>query len=123
MVSRLLPFIRVLSYNQTVIDNSQRTNNSRLLSLSFLGTFQVKLNHEPVTNFGYDKVRALLAYLALESSFPQRRELLITLFWPDQTETVARKSLNQALYILRRAVGDSQSSAVPFVIADRTACS
>ena len=104
-----------------MFDRNPRSNNVSRLSLSFLGTFQVKLNDEPVTNFGYDKVRALLAYLALESSFPQRREVLITLFWPDQTETVARKSLNQALYVLRKALGDRKSSEHPFVTADRTA--
>jgi len=40
------------------------------LELSFLGPFQVRLGSQPVTGFEADKVRLLLAYLAVESSRP-----------------------------------------------------
>jgi DNA-binding SARP family transcriptional activator len=40
------------------------------LSISLLGSFQVTLHREPVTAFGSDKVRALLAYLAGEAERP-----------------------------------------------------
>ena len=46
------------------------------LSLSFLGGFAVTLDGQPVTAFGTNKVRALLAYLAVESARPHRREEL-----------------------------------------------
>ncbi len=52
------------------------------LELSFLGSFQVKLGGQPVTGFETDKVRALLAYLAVEYGNPHRREQLAALFWP-----------------------------------------
>jgi len=50
---------------------------------------------------------ALLAYLALESGAkPVRRDALVALFWPELTEEEARRALRQALYHLRRLVGD-----------------
>ena len=44
------------------------------LSISLLGSFQVMLDGNAITQFGYDKVRALLAYLAVEANRPLRRE-------------------------------------------------
>ena len=51
------------------------------LHLTLLGAFQATLDGGPVRAFGYDKVRALLAYLATESERPQRRERLAGLLW------------------------------------------
>jgi DNA-binding SARP family transcriptional activator/tetratricopeptide (TPR) repeat protein len=49
----------------------------------------------------------LLAYLALASAeAPVRRDTLLALFWPELGESEARPALRQALYYLRRALGD-----------------
>jgi DNA-binding SARP family transcriptional activator len=56
------------------------------LLLALLGPFQVTLAGEPVTSFESDKVRALLAYLAVEADRPHRRESLAGLLWPDWPE-------------------------------------
>ncbi|HEX6384642.1 MAG TPA: BTAD domain-containing putative transcriptional regulator [Anaerolineae bacterium] len=93
---------------------------SGLLRLTLLGTFQATVNQEPVTGFAYDKVRALLAYLAVESDYPHRRDALTGLFWPEQSDTAARLSLNQAIYTLRKSLGDKQGNKVPFILTDRT---
>ncbi len=42
------------------------------LTISLLGSMTTSLDGQPVTNFGYDKVRALLAYLAVESERPNK---------------------------------------------------
>jgi len=76
------------------------------LSLSLLGPFQATLDGEPVTTFESDKVRALLAYLAVEADRPHRREKLAGLLWPERPERNARQNLSQALFNLRRAIGD-----------------
>lgn len=76
------------------------------LSVSLLGTFSVTLNNQEVTGFSYDKVRALLAYLIMESSYTHRRESLVGLLWPDYPESQARQSLSQALSTLRGVIGD-----------------
>jgi TolB-like protein/DNA-binding SARP family transcriptional activator/Flp pilus assembly protein TadD len=53
------------------------------------------------------KRTALLAYLAAAlPRGPQRRDTLLALFWPESDTTRARAALNQALYVLRAALGD-----------------
>jgi DNA-binding SARP family transcriptional activator len=85
------------------------------LSLSLLGTFQVTLAGQPVTAFGYDKVQALLVYLAVEADHPHRRETLAGLLWPELPEPGAHHSLSQALFQLRRAIADREATP-PFLI-------
>ncbi|PKO20769.1 MAG: hypothetical protein CVU38_18325 [Chloroflexi bacterium HGW-Chloroflexi-1] len=57
------------------------------LSLSLLGPFQVMLDGEPATGFESNKVKALLAYLAVEADRPHPRETLAGLLWPDYPES------------------------------------
>ena len=76
------------------------------ISVGLLGPFEVKIDGELVTKFEYAKVRALLAYLVMESHRPQTRATLATLLWPDQPDRAARSSLSQALSTLRHALGD-----------------
>ena len=76
------------------------------LSICFLGPLQVTLDGQPVTAFESDKVRALLAYLAVEADRPHRREKLAGLLWPDWPERSARTNLRGALSNLRSAIGD-----------------
>jgi DNA-binding SARP family transcriptional activator len=88
------------------------------LSLQLLGPMQVLLNGQPV-NCKYDKVRALLAYLAVEAERPHRREALLGLLWPDLPEAAARNNLRQVLATLRDALGD-RTVTPPFLLVDRT---
>ena len=84
------------------------------LSLSFFGSFLVSLDGRPVHGFESGKVRALLAYLAVESDRPHSRDALAGLLWPNQPELAAHASLSQALANLRRAIGDS-AARPPFL--------
>ena len=88
------------------------------LSLSLLGTFEITLDGEPATGFESAKVRALLAYLAIEADRPQRREVLAGLLWPDITDEAARTNLRQALTNLRRVIANS-SADPPFLDISR----
>jgi DNA-binding SARP family transcriptional activator len=88
------------------------------LSLSLLGPFQATLGGEPVTGFASDKVRALLAYLAVEIEQPHRREKLAGLLWPDWTERSARANLRRALANLRQVIGDHRATP-PFLHISR----
>ncbi len=76
------------------------------LKIALLGPLQVTQDNRPLTGFEYDKVRALLVYLALEADRPHRREALAGLLWPDQPEKAARDGLRNALATLRKAIGD-----------------
>ena len=72
----------------------------------------------PLSNSPYDRPHALLAYLAVESDRPHRREALADLFWPDLPAEAARHNLRQLLFTLRRTLGDPDA-AVPFLLVGR----
>ncbi len=76
-----------------------------LLTLNFLGPFQVLMDGVPAI-FATDRARGLLAYLALEKGQPHRREALAGLLWPDLPNAAARQNLSQSLVRLRRAICD-----------------
>lgn len=89
------------------------------LEFFFLGSFQVQQDGRTVEGFGYDKVRALLAYLLLEP-FPHRREAMVAKLWPEaESDATGRKSLNQAIYRLRQALPDAPA-APPLVLSTPT---
>jgi DNA-binding SARP family transcriptional activator len=85
------------------------------LVLSVLGGHQVELDGHPVTEFKSSKVRALLAYLAVEAGRPHRREALAGLLWPEQSDRAALGNLRYSLASLRRTLGE-RSSATPFLL-------
>ncbi len=89
------------------------------LDLSLLGTFQVLLDQRPLTRFRSANNQGLLVYLALNREKPISRELLATLFWPEESQKSARHNLRQALYRLRGLLGDQQSSGQPFLLVTR----
>ena len=90
------------------------------LTLTFLGAFQAHLDGTPLTNFHSVKVQALLAYLVVEADRPHTRETLMALLWPDDAPQSAQQSLRQALYALRRMLGDTDNSArEPFLLVTR----
>jgi DNA-binding SARP family transcriptional activator len=78
------------------------------VSIQVLGSFQVQQNGDVITHFRGDKVRALLAYLAIEGDRPHSRAELAGLLWPEQPEEQALRNLSQALVRLRQAVGGSE---------------
>jgi predicted ATPase/DNA-binding SARP family transcriptional activator len=79
------------------------------LQFAMLGTFRATLDGAALTAFGYDKVRALLAYLAVECDRPHHRESLAGLLWPEQPKQTARLNLSQALSRLRRILDDKHA--------------
>ena len=91
------------------------------LELSFLGGFVARLDGQAVGGFRSDKVRALLAYLAVEGDRPHRREALAALLWPEHSAASARANLSQALFNLRSILGDragaagEEGSSAPFL--------
>ena len=90
------------------------------LSISLLGGFSVLRAGEPITAFGYDKVRALLAFLAVEADRPHRRDRLAALFWPEHPRAPGLQSLSQALYHLRHAIGDRDARPQLLLLTPQT---
>jgi len=90
------------------------------LTLTLLGAFQARLDNQPLTTFHSAKVQGLLAYLAVEGTLPHARESLMALFWPDDAPQSAQQSLRQALYALRRTLGDADNqTGEPFLLVTR----
>ncbi|MCA9926804.1 MAG: AAA family ATPase [Anaerolineales bacterium] len=83
------------------------------LALNFLGGFEVTIDAEPITAFGADKARALLAFLAVESSLPHRRDKLSAMFWPDLPAKRAAHNLSQTLLRLRKALQEKKNALSP----------
>jgi DNA-binding SARP family transcriptional activator len=79
-------------------------------TLTLFGPFEAQYNGRSFTGFATDKIRALLAYLAVESGKPHRRETLAGLLWPDYPDDVSLRNLRQSLYRLRQTLQDADSS-------------
>ena len=75
------------------------------LQINLLGPVEVRLAEADLTPGLMHKVKALLAYLAVEADHPHPRESLAGLLWPDRFENAARQNLRQSLLRLRQAVG------------------
>ena len=75
-------------------------------TLSLLGHFALTGPAGRI-EFASKKAAGLLAFLACTAPEPQRRETLTDLLWGSHFEAQARQNLRQALYVLRRTLGDA----------------
>ena len=100
--------------------NLDRYRQMTNLQISLFGAYQVALDSTPLTEFESVKVRALLAYLAVERTRPHSRDTLAGLFWSEQSDTAARRNLRQALSNLRKTLRDDRAAS-PFLLVTRSA--
>src|SRR5690242_14918477 len=78
-----------------------------MLYLRTFGGLALERDGQPITGPATQRRRlALLAILAASNGQGVSRDRLLAFLWPDSDVTRARGALNQALYSLRRAVGD-----------------
>lgn len=75
------------------------------LEIRLLGGFSVTRGGVAVS-VGSRAAQALLAYLALTAGARHRRERLAALLWPDASDASARQNLRNALWTLRKALGE-----------------
>lgn len=78
--------------------------SAQTLALRLLGGFDVQINGQGVTGFTYNKMRALLAYLALEPVREHQRDVLADLLWQNCKRATARGNLRRTLAHLRRVL-------------------
>ncbi|NIM93349.1 MAG: tetratricopeptide repeat protein [Anaerolineales bacterium] len=76
-----------------------------MLEIRLLGKFDLQQDGAWV-ELSSRPARALLAYLVLTRGTHHPRERLAGLLWPDSSESNARKNLRQALWQLRKAIGE-----------------
>lgn len=91
-----------------------------VLSISLLGGFHVERGGEPITAFESNKVRALLAFLAVEAERAHQRSALAGMLWPDYSEHVARTNLRHVLRQLRQSVPDLDPTAPLLLTTQQT---
>ena len=83
------------------------------LQISLFGPFRARLVGEEISEFRYDKVRALLAYLAMYADRSFRRQSLSALLWPEAAEQAAKGNLRNAIFYLRKALYGQQEDSTP----------
>ena len=86
--------------------------NSAGLSLRILGGFSF-IRDGMHCDLAYEKGRALLAYLALESERLHSRSALASLFWPHLDREAALTNLRQVLHNLRQVINLPESAVSP----------
>ncbi|RIK37083.1 MAG: hypothetical protein DCC55_25310 [Chloroflexi bacterium] len=84
------------------------------LKLYLLNGFSAELDGKPLTAFRSDRVRALLAYLAVEGQRPHPRSHLAELLWSGYAPVSARTSLRVALSNLRQVLSPLNLLQVSF---------
>jgi DNA-binding SARP family transcriptional activator len=89
------------------------------LALALLGPFQATLDGQPAEGLNSNRLRALLAYLAVESGREHPREVLASLLWPERSDREALSALRYALSNLHHALGDRRARS-PFLVVTRT---
>ncbi|NLC21961.1 MAG: ATPase, partial [Halomonadaceae bacterium] len=73
--------------------------------LALFGQFSLVVGDDELTQFSYDKVKALLVFLLLHQQ-PVNRASLAELLWPDQGLSSGRTNLRHALHCLRQSLGE-----------------
>jgi DNA-binding SARP family transcriptional activator len=80
-----------------------------MIELLTLGGVRLVTGDDSESSLGLAQPKrvALLAYLAVATAeTPVRRDVLLALFWPALSEEEGERALRQALYYLRRAIGE-----------------
>jgi predicted ATPase/DNA-binding SARP family transcriptional activator len=88
-----------------------------MLEVRLLGRFKLSLDGKPI-ELPSRPAQSLFAYLILHPGTEHRREKLAGLFWPDSSESNARNNLRQALWRVRKALGDEEGVEGAFFISD-----
>ncbi|WP_280566587.1 AAA family ATPase [Chromohalobacter sp. 296-RDG] len=79
--------------------------------LMLFGHFSMTLGRTTLTQFSYDKVKALLVYLLLNEQAANRAGLA-EMLWPAQGLSSGRTNLRHALHCLRQCLGDEAESVL-----------
>jgi len=90
------------------------------LDIRLFGSLQLKRGELSLTNFGSNKVRALFAYLVVESRRPHQRRKLGALLWPEVPETTALSNLRYALSNLRKVIRDHSAQPAYLITTSQT---
>lgn len=80
------------------------TAGSVELAVCLLGRFRLFRRGQLVESWHGPKTPRVVRYLFAQRGRPVPRDVLIDLFWPDIDPETARRSLHQAIYVIRKAL-------------------
>jgi predicted ATPase/DNA-binding SARP family transcriptional activator len=87
------------------VDTTVDKNASLSLDLRLFGTFDVRIQGQPMPPLRYRKEQWLLALIALRHDRDLSRDWLAATFWPENDESQGRFYLRKALSSLRSSLG------------------
>jgi DNA-binding SARP family transcriptional activator len=88
------------------------------IAASALGPLEVRVAGRRVPRWTSLKARAVFQYLLVHQDRPTRRDVLMTLQWPDHSHNSARNNLNVALHSLRNTLDGLGQGVQPVVYRD-----
>ena len=88
------------------------------IAASALGPLEVHVAGRRVPRWTSLKARAVFQYLLIHQDRPIRRDVLMSLQWPDHSHNSARNNLNVALYSLRNTLDGLGHGAQPVLYQD-----
>ncbi|WP_290869140.1 AAA family ATPase [Aquabacterium sp.] len=86
------------------------------VQIRLLGGVTLSLGGQPLQAFPYDKLKAVLAFLAMQPGVPCARDALASMLWPHSDGSAALGNLRRALFDLRKML---TPMAQPLLQADR----
>lgn len=89
-----------------------------MLEIRMLGQYSIQRGGIPV-EVQSRPAQALLAYLSVNANTPIRREKLAGMFWPETSDSDARRNLRVVLHGLRRDLQDDGRKGGQFIQSDR----
>ncbi len=90
-----------------------------MLEVHLLGRFALRVGGEAADALTSRPAQLLLAYLLLNPGTAHRRERLAGLLWPESLESTARKNLRNAVWQLRKVIGEEFLQAEKDTLAFR----
>ncbi len=85
--------------------DARHLTSESALHIRFFGPLELACDGKPLPNPSSARARSLLVYLVMHHDRPIPRNRLTGLFWPERPDTRARRSLSQALWQIRAALG------------------
>ncbi|MAT99151.1 MAG: hypothetical protein CL608_18550 [Anaerolineaceae bacterium] len=79
----------------------------------------LRLGDDPITKFRSANVQGLLVYLVVQPGHAFSRDVLATLFWPDEPDSTAKTNFRQTLYQLRKLLESDADATRPFFTVTR----
>lgn len=90
--------------------------------ICLLGEFRLLKSGQPVIVRAGGKTEGLLRVLALHPRYTLSRDDLISLLWPQSSDTLAGQSLHSLVYSLHRLLGDCIEGAAPVIYTNGGYC-